>query len=47
MVNFGGCKKSAPPGPRKAAIANYRKYNNLRHPDPERSEGEGSGGWYE
>jgi hypothetical protein len=37
MINFGGCKKSAPPWPRKAAIANYQKYNNLRH--PERSEG--------
>jgi hypothetical protein len=29
MVNFGGCKKSAPPGPRKALIAKYKKYNRL------------------
>ena len=29
MVKFGGCKKSAPPGPRKAAIAKYKKYNRL------------------
>jgi hypothetical protein len=29
MINFGGCKKSARPGPRKAAIAKLKKYNRL------------------
>jgi hypothetical protein len=29
MVNFGGCKKSARPEPRKAGVAKSRKYNRL------------------